>query len=110
MRSLKLPGAVTTDYDLGLKDFDGWHSTAGQELTLAASPPLFLASPGPLFVPVLPERRSPLRGIARSPAFSLSPLSRELADVLVWYPLIPRAHLAARLNVSESRLSQLIRS
>ena len=62
-----------------------------------------------------PERKRasiprPERMVQAAPAFGISPAEKRTLDLITDHPMIPRAHLARWLGVSEGRVSQMMRS
>ena len=52
----------------------------------------------------------PERMVQVAPAFGFSPSEKRTLDLVTDHPMIPRAHLAIWLGVSEGRVSQMMRS
>ena len=72
-------------------------------------------SPGGRRSTASPERKRaslprPERMAWAAPAFGLSPSEKRTLDFITDHPMIPRAHLARWLGVSEGRVSQMMRS
>ena len=107
--------AVESREALERRDRRVWQSTSfligGRDLTLEDV--ISQATPGKRPSAASPERKrasipDPGRMAQAAPAFGLSPAEKRTLDLITDHPMIPRAHLATWLGVSEGRFSQMM--
>ena len=107
--------AVESRDALERQDLRVWHQTTGlfgstyHTLEHVSSQ----GSPGGRRFTESPERKRasiprPERMVEAAPTFGISPSEKRTLDLVTDHPMIPRAHLATWLGVSEGRVSQMM--
>ena len=107
--------AVESRDALERRDIPVWRGTSilfgGRYCTLETV--VFHGSPGRGLRTESPSRKrasipDPERMVEAAPAFGITPSEKRTLDLITDHPVIPRAHLATWLGVSEGRVSQMM--
>ena len=108
--------AVETRNALERRDLRLWHKYSWVGSTYRTLEDVSShGSPGGRRSTASPERKRaslprPERMARAAPAFGVSPAEKRTLDLITDHPMIPREHLARWLDISEGRVSQMMRS